>query len=323
MRRFQEKRMRWWAWLAVLLSFGKVCIAGDVQTFSHIKIRRHRSPENRVLVDKVGTLTFDNANRKLTFEKPPDDKFDEAIKIEVGYDAVTKVVFETTMHMRAGGFAQVLTAVPTVGIAGPVIAAQHVQDYWFFLEYKDGEPTRQALFEVPKSSSPAVIDTANRLFGSRVVLSDFSEKGQSIDPDKLPDHKSKHSVRIDKTNRPVPEIKPDKATIVVVCPPLAARDSGRGNQFKLHANDRVIAVNRAGTYSFAYLDPGKYELVSQSENANGFEMDLKAGETYYFLQNTFAGVFKLETALSRNSPELVNYLMSGTDYSDWSRKDGQ
>jgi hypothetical protein len=33
----------------------------------------------------------------------------------------------------------------------------------------------------------------------------------------------------------------------VVCPPLAARDGGWGNQFKLHANGHIIAVNKAGT----------------------------------------------------------------------------
>jgi hypothetical protein len=107
-------------------------------------------------------------------------------------------------------------------------------------------------------------------------------------------------------------VKADKATIVVVCPPLAARYEGKGNQFKLHANDQVIAVNREGTYSFAYLDPGKYRLVSHSENAKGFEMELQAGQTYYFLQNIFMGVWKGQTMLSRNSEELAMYLVDGS-----------
>jgi len=110
-----------------------------------------------------------------------------------------------------------------------------------------------------------------------VTVAEFHEQGAEIDPDKLPDLNSKHAVKIKRQNHPLPESKPDKATIVVVCPPLAARYAGRGNQFKLHANDRVIAVNKAGTYNFAYLDPGKYRLVSQSENANGFEIQLEGG----------------------------------------------
>lgn len=319
---FWEGCMRRLTLLVLILSIAPLGRAAGVETFNHVKIHRHRSPDNRVMVDKVGVLTFDDSNRKLEFEKTLEDRFEQPEKVEVAYDWVTKIVFEVTTHMRGGAVAEVVSAIPVgIGMAGPIIASQHVHDYWFYVEYKSGEQSEQVLFEVPKSSSPKVIDKAKNMFGSRVFMSDFPESNESIDPEKLADYKSKHNVRVDKTNRPVPEVKPDKATIVVVCPPLAARYSGKGNQFKLHANDRVVAVNKAGTYSITYLDPGNYRLVSQSENANGFEMELEAGETYYFLQNTFEGVFRWETALSRNSPELVTYLLSGTYFSDWSRKE--
>jgi hypothetical protein len=151
-------------------------------------------------------------------------------------------------------------------------------------------------------------------------MPEFDEKGEEIDPNTLPDLKSKHTFTADRKNHPLPEVQAEKATVVVVCPALETRFTARGNQFKLHANDRVIAVNRAGTYSFAYLDPGKYKLISQSVNANGFEMQLEAGKEYYFLQNTFQGAFKWDTGLSRNSPELVMYELNGAYYSDWKRK---
>jgi hypothetical protein len=80
-----------------------------------------------------------------------------------------------------------------------------------------------------------------------------------------------------KQTHPTPEIKSDKALVVVVCPSPAARYSGKGNQVKLHANDHVVVVNKMGTYGFAYLDPGEYLLVSQTENASGFQMKLEAG----------------------------------------------
>ncbi len=205
-------------------------------------------------------------------------------------------------------------------LQGAAIAGQHVRDYWFYLAYRDGEQEREVLLEVPKNSSKDVIEQANKCFGTKAAVSEFHQQGEEIDPSKLPGIKSKHRVRIDKQHHPVPESKPDKATIVIVCPPLAARYAGRGNQFKLHANDRVIAVNKAGTYSFAYLDPGKYRLVSQSENANGFEIELQAGKTFYFLQNTGQGTFKWTTMLSRNSPEVVMYLLNGSYFSDWKLK---
>jgi hypothetical protein len=49
-------------------------------------------------------------------------------------------------------------------------------------------------------------------------------------------------------------------------------------------------------------------------------MEFKAGQTYYFLENSLQGAFKFATLLSRNSPELVTYLMNGAYYSEWKAK---
>jgi len=48
-------------------------------------------------------------------------------------------------------------------------------------------------------------------------------------------------------------------------------------------------------------------------------MDLEAGREYFFLQNTFES--GLRTVLSRNSPELVSYLVEGSYFSDWKPKE--
>jgi hypothetical protein len=305
-----------------LLCLGALCLAGETATFDHVKIHRQKTPDKRVLLDKVGVLTFDDAGRKLTFTSGAGDKF------EAGYDDVAKVVFEVTTHMRGGALAIVVSAAGLPGaVAGDIIRGIHVHDYWFYLEYKNGDHNEQVLLEVPKESCESVIGKATSLFGSRVTVAEFQEKGEAfaekdgeIDEKQLPDVRSKHSLRVDKKNHPLPEPRPDKATVVVVCPSLAARYAGKGNQFKLHANDHVIAVNKWGTYSFAYVDPGRYHLVSQSENANGFEIEMEAGKMYYFMQNTFEGVFKGRTMLSRNSPELVMYELNGSYFSDWKRK---
>jgi len=45
-------------------------------------------------------------------------------------------------------------------------------------------------------------------------------------------------------------------------------------------------------------------------------VELEAGKSYYFLQNTFDGIFKSETSLSRNSPELVMYFLDGSYYAE-------
>jgi len=75
-----------------------------------------------------------------------------------------------------------------------------------------------------------------------------------------------------------------------------------------------------GTYSFAYLDPGQYNLVSQSENANGFKIEWRRAGRIIFLQNTFEGIVKGRTMLSRNSPEIVMYELNGSYFSDWKRQ---
>jgi hypothetical protein len=218
--------------------------------------------------------------------------------------------------MRGGGLSQFLG-----GIEGAIIASKKVNDYWCYLEYKDPEGnTQHHMLEIDKESSSEVIEKMKSIFSDRVMVVNFSEKGEEINKNTLKDLQSKHNQEVDKNNHPLPEIKPEKALLVVVCPALAARHSGEGNQFKLHANDSVVVVNKQGCYSFCYLDPGEYLLVSQSENANGFKMNLEAGKDYYFLQNIFMGAWKAQTSLSRNTKELVMHELSGAYWSDWNRK---
>ena len=297
-----------------ILLFFSVNLAAQRTDFE-AKIRRHRSVEKRVLVDKLGTLTFDDSARRLSFKSEAGDDLD------IGYDDIGKAIFEVTSHMRAGAVSQGIKALGLPGlIAGTAIAGGHVNNYWLYLDYKDHGSDQSVLLEVPKEFSAQVIDKANAAFGPQVTITNFAEKGIPIKVEELKAFESKQALKVDKHLHPLPELKADKATIVVVCPPLAARYAGKGNQFKLHANDQIVAVNRMGTYSFAYLDPGKYRLVSQTENANGFDMDLEAGQEYFFLQNTFQGVFKAETTLSRDSRELAMYLLDGSYYSEWKDK---
>lgn len=87
------------ALFAVLLAHG-LCIADQRLTFQ-AKLHRSKSSHKLPMVDKLGTLIFDNGNRKLSFKSDAGDKF------EIGYDAVTKVVFDVTTHMRGGALSQV------------------------------------------------------------------------------------------------------------------------------------------------------------------------------------------------------------------------
>ena len=281
----------------------------DQVGFSDVKTRFNKGASDRPLVDKDADLVLDDSSRKLTVRTPERP-------LEISYDAVQKVVFDESTHMRGGAMAALVG-----GIAGAAIASQRVKDYWCYLEYTAADGTvRPYMLEVSSESSSKVIEKMRALFGDRVSVADFNEKEAAIAKETLKDLQSKHDLRVDKKNRPVPESKPDKALVVVVCPPLAARFSGKGVQYKLHANDRVVAVNKMGTYSFVYLDPGEYLLVSQTENASGIRMNLEAGKEYYFLQDTFSGMWKSRTGLSRHTKELVMYELAGAHRSDWTRK---
>jgi hypothetical protein len=291
----------------VLLIAGLLLVqaaSAEPVVFKDAKIRMNRSEKDRRLVDKGADLRFDDSAKQLTVTS-------EGKSQQIGYDDVTKVVFDVTTHMRGGAFGQLMG-----GVSGALIQGKHVNDYWFYLEKKDGSRT---VLEVAKESAPAVIEKAKTAFGDRVT--EYATKqGEKLEKETLKDLQSKHSLNRDKKQHPIPEIKPGQALVVVVCPAPSARQSGKGNQFKLHANDKVIAVNKPGSYSFAYLDPGEYQLAAQAENANGFRMQLEAGKEYYFLQNIFMGAFKARTSLSQQSKEIVLHEMSGAEYSDWERK---
>ncbi len=290
------------------LFFVTLPLPAQQATFTEVKVRYNRSAQDQRLVDKNVVLTLDDAARKLIVRS-------EHQPLDVAYDDVQKVIFEVTGHMRGGALSQVIG-----GMVGAAIASRKVKDYWCYLEFKKPDGTVQPyLLEIDKESSDAVIEKMKAIFGHKVIIPEF-EEALDIDKNTLKALQSKHDMKVDKKNRPLPDLKPDKALVVVVCPTLAARHAGKGNQFKLHANDRVIAVNRMGTYGFAYLDPGKYRVAAQTENASAIDLELQAGKEYYFLQNVFFGTWKAKTSLSRHTKELVMYELSGAWYSDWKEK---
>lgn len=297
-----------------------LCIACAAQkSVFEARFLRHKGTDKRSLATELGSLTFDDSGREIIFK---DDAHDN---IEIPYDSVSKVLFETTEHMRGMTPQAFLAgAIPLAGmIAGPSVARRHVKDYWVYVEYEKGQQAQKVLLQVPPDKSSAVVERAHGILGTKVVQAEYPQKGEQIDTNELPDHKEKDSLRVDKQDHPLPESNAEKATVVIACPGVRGGYNGRSIQFKVHANDKIIAVNKWGTYDFAYLDPGKYRLVSQSENAYGFDMELEAGKSYYFLQNTFEGVLKNETSLTQNSPELVMYLVDGSYHSDWKPKTPQ
>src|SRR5712672_2926415 len=97
----------------------------------HVKTRVHADAKDRVLVEKGETLTFDDAQHRLILTGSASKRLD------IAYDDVAKIVFEVTTHMRGGTLAEMISFAGAGGaIAGNILAGKHVNDYWFYLEYK-------------------------------------------------------------------------------------------------------------------------------------------------------------------------------------------
>ena len=280
-------------------------------TFDKVKARFQRSDSDRRLVYKDVDLILDDQARRLVVKSK--DR-----PLDLSYEDVEKVIFEITTHMRGGAFGQLLG-----GVTGALVAAKQVSDYWCYIEYRTPDGAVEPyLLEIDKDQSPDVIRHMQEVFDDRVSIPEFAANAsvEKIEKDLLPDIKSKHDMKPNKDDHPIPEPQDGKALVVVVSPALAARDTGKGNQVKIHVNDRVEAVNKQGTYSWFHLEPGNHQLASQAGNASALQITVEAGMDYYFLQNMLSGTFKSNTSLSRHSKELVMYELGGAYYSVWSRK---
>lgn len=277
-----------------------------------VKIWFSKSAKDRRLVVKKAKFILDDSALKLTVKNHDHP-------LEVSYDDIQKVVFDTNTHAnlhRTKGFL-------LGGLVGAALEArQHVTDYWCYIEYKEANGSVQPyLIDFPEKQSQNALGRFKAALGDKVAVTVFSEPEGPSEKQTLRDLKAKDTVKVDKKYHPLPELKTGKALVVAVCPPLGFSDMGKRYQYKLHANDQVIAVNEFGTYSFAYLDPGNYLLVTQLRgSASGFRMKLEAGKGYYFFQNSFLSLKGSTTTLSRQSKELVMYEVNGTYFSDWKPK---
>jgi len=292
----------------------------------------HKSNKNPTLEQSRGELILNDATKKVTFGVQKklsfDAKYDDVI-LEVNYDDVRRVIFDeaTSIRSRINQFKQVHESNKRAN-----------GDYWMYMEYVTPAGSVEThMFQIPEKFAPQVLERAKRDFGDRVVVTDV-RRGVDIDRRTLKDLHSKHSFELaeDLKNHPIPELMPDKALIVVVYPVFESFKSGLvigpkekhspgndpfTNQVKIHANDRVVLVNKVGRYGFAYLDPGAYQIAVQSVFANALQITLEAGKAYYFLEEDIQpDMPSLEIQLSQHSKELVMFRLSESYYGTWQRK---
>lgn len=291
---------------------------GQTIVFEKVKARIAKDERSWMMminmIEHDVDLVFDDSTRQLIVRRGPKP-------LTVAYDMVEMLTFEatTTWTIERG-----LYAIRPVGrVPGPGVPSVAANDYFLYFEYRTPDGIRQRyLLKIDKDSSAEVLEKAKNIFGGRIKVPEFPESARKVDRKTLKDVGSKHSLKIDRRNHPLPDLRPNQALVVVVVQFSDLMHSGlfpSAFQAKLHANDRVIAVNYAGTYSFAYLDPGEYLLAAQSgsTDAEGFRITLEAGKDYYFLIQHIGGE---DVSFARHSKELVMYELNGANYSVWKRK---
>jgi hypothetical protein len=190
-----------------------------------------------------------------------------------------------------------------------------------YLEYKKPDGTTAPfVFNVGKDTVPFALKRIHAAFGERVQFGAFAEVPQKLKKDEFKSAKAKYEVRATTEKPPIPELRPDKALVVIACP---ARDLGAVPTDKwspvagrIVVNDEVVAVNGPGTFTYLFLDPGEYLLVSIVQNAVGLGMKLEAGKDYYLIQQMYiAG--NVHSLLTRHSKELVVYEMNDLLWPEW------
>jgi hypothetical protein len=287
----------------LLLCLSALAAAAQQAAFPDVKVRFSRG-KDRLLVEKGGDLVFDDAAQRLRLKSS--DR-----PLDLAYAQVTKVVLERSVRGTDPGM-----AIAFGGLVGAAIHDDTKLASWMYLE-AEGQPP--LLLLIGKESTQALRAKVKAVFGERVTVTEFAEAAQKLEKATLRQASLKFDVRADKASHPAPELRPGQALIVVACPPINTRYSGKGNA-KLYLDDQVVAANEMGSYTFFYAEPGEHTLVSEMGNASALKMNFEAGKDYYFLQNTSIGWTSPQTLLSRQSKELVMYEVEGAYFATWKQK---
>jgi hypothetical protein len=267
--------------------------ASAATEYKDVGMRCAASAKDPKLTSFTAELVLDDAGRAFTvrMEKP------EHRTVTIPYGDILKVVVDSASLAR-----------PEPG------ATESQKQYWLYFERKPGAYPERFVLEIGNDGADLLTRT-RPLFGDRLQELDFPMAVELTDRSSLTDLNYNYSVRVRRPNPPLPAISKDRALVVVVCPAL---EGARKQPINLDANGRVVAVNEPGTYSFVYLDPGEYAVVSQAENARWLRVKLEAGKAYYFFQDILEPGER--TGLSMHSKETALFEIGGALYSDWRRE---
>ncbi len=322
--------------------FGLFCFAtflAQAQTPTKIKLRfkdETRDPKKAQQVDLDATLSLDDAARRLVVT--PKNRPGRELK----YDDVEKIIIELDSHAGNIGFGAGLLGLVVGGMAlgGHVAAAVDnpiKANHVVYIEPRGGDASAATgskpaalMLVLGKDEAPAGLQRLKAAFGDRIVLPAFEEAPEQLDK-KLYKSSGDLQVRGHAQEHRLPELRPDKALVVVASPLGGSFQPVEKNKWTpfyatILADDQLVAVNSPGSYSFFYLDPGEYLLLSEAmvgkrlQNVTGLRIKVEAGKDYYLMQTIYIGG-GIKSFLTRHSKEVVMQEVSELLWAEWRVKE--
>ena len=295
--------------LAVLLP-----LSVNAQQAAPTKIKvRFKDDAKRRQVDLDATLTIDDSARQLVVVSKEHRR-------ELGYDDVQKIIIEPDSHAGNIGFGAALAGFATGGLlfGGKIATAIDNPlraDHVVYVELKDaGGKSAPLVLVLGKDVAPEGLKRIKAAFGNLVALPEFDEQPERLDKKQFTSVEP-FEVKGSAQEHPAPVARPEQG-LVVVASPLGGSfrpvETNKSTPFygKVLVNDRVLAVNAPGSYSFFYLDPGEHLLVTQAMvdkklvDVTGLRIRVEAGKEYYLTQTIYIGG-GMKSFLARHSKEVV------------------
>lgn len=114
----------------------------------------------------------------------------------------------------------------------------------------------------------------------------------------------------DKSSEARGEPTEDMALVYVFRPATA----GAAIRTWAFADDQFLGVSKSKAYFFALVPPGKHVFWAKAENTSGVEVEVKAGETYYFKKSIRPGIGKARVKMVEIDEATAKGLFGKCDY---------
>jgi hypothetical protein len=285
-------------------------------------------------------LSFDDADaslgvapKNLQFARPGEPPAPNEFRVR--YEDVAKVVAENTTHFadENGVFGALGWFGPAGAMAGAAAAeiasiGRDETDYFLYFAERPGVFPGEFVLRVSRGSVAAILQKVKTAFGDRLTVPVLpasskveTRRWYDLDPPPPPSKAKagssspKYATGLRKEGFEMPALHSDMGLVFAVSPSIQDQydNVGWGATSVLYANSLPIAINREGTYAFAYLEPGEYQFLSRSgPRASEIRLKVEGGREYYFFQDQAN-----RSQLSMHSKELAMFEIRGSYLAEW------